>query len=120
MDASENLIEPLFDRVKEYGKTSVELIKLKAVDRSSDFLSKFIFQLVISIFLLLGILSLNIAAALWIGDLLGKTYFGFLSVTGFYVLLAIILLLFRKKIKMNISNSIITSLTTALCKKSQQ
>lgn len=119
MDASDNLVEPLFDRVKEYSKTSIELIKLKAVDRSSDFLSKFIFQLIISIFFLLGILSLNIAAALWIGDLLGKTYFGFLSVTGFYVLLAIILLLFRKKIKMNISNSIITSLTTALCKKSQ-
>jgi hypothetical protein len=119
MDTSENLIEPLFDRVKEYGKTSVELIKLKAVDRSSDFLSKFIFHLILSIFLFLGIFSLNIATALWVGDLLGKTYFGFLAVTGFYVLLVIILLLFRKKIKMNISNSIITSLTTALCEKSQ-
>ncbi len=120
MDASENLIEPLFDRVKEYSKTSIELMKLKAVDRSSDFLSKFIFQLVISIFLLLGVLSLNIAAALWLGDLFGKTYLGFFSVTGFYLLIAIILLLFRNKIKANINNSIITSLTTALCKKSQQ
>ncbi len=119
MDASENLIELLFDGVKEYSKTSVELIKLKAIDRSSDFLSKFIFHLILAIFLLIGILSLNIAAALWIGDLLGKTYFGFLAVSGFYTLLTIVLLLFRKKIKMNISNSIITSLTTALCKKSQ-
>ena len=112
MDTSENLIEPLFDRVKEYGKTSVELIKLKAIYRSSSFLSKFIFHLILSIFLFLGIFSLNIATALWVGDLLGKTYFGFLTVTGFYVLLVIILLLFRKKIKMKISNSIITSLTT--------
>lgn len=119
MDANENLIEPLLEKVKEYGKTSVELIKLKAVDRSSDFLSKFIFHLILSIFIFLGIFTLNIAAALWIGDLLGKTYFGFLIVTGFYVFLVIILLLFRKKIKMNISNSIITSLTSALCKKSQ-
>lgn len=119
MDESENLIELLFDRVKEYGKSSVELIKLKAVDKSSDLFSKFIFHLILSIFFLLGIFSLNIAVALWIGDLLGKTYFGFLAVSGFNVLLIIILLLFRKKIKMNISNSIITSLTTALCKKSE-
>jgi len=119
MTGSENLIEPLFDRVKEYSKTSVELIKLRTIDSSSFFLSKFIFQLILSIFFLLGILSLNIATALWLGDLLGKTYLGFFVVTGFYLLIAIILLLFRKKIKENISNSIITSLTTALCKKSQ-
>lgn len=119
MDVSENLIEPLFDRVKEYSKTSIELIKLKAIDRFSDFLSKFVFQLLVSFFVLLGILSLNIAMALWLGDLLGQAYFGFLLVTSFYLLLTIILVLFRSKIQTNICNSIISSLTTALCKKSQ-
>lgn len=119
MEASENLIEPLFDRVKEYSKSSIELIKLKTIDKSSDFLSNLIFRMTISVFLLLGILSLNIAVALWLGDLFGKTYLGFFSVTAFYLLVAFILFLFRKKIKMNISNSIITSLTTALCKRSQ-
>lgn len=117
MAPDENIIEPLFDKVKDYSKTSLELLKLRSIDRSSDFLSSLIFRLIVVSIILLALLSLNIAAALWLGDLTGKVYFGFLLVSSFYIFIGIILRLFRTRIKLNISNSIINSLTTVLCKK---
>jgi len=45
---------------------------------------------------------------LWLGELLGKSYYGFFIVAGFYALLALIFSIFRKQlIKNPVNNSII-------------
>ncbi|HEX2684404.1 MAG TPA: hypothetical protein VHL77_10745, partial [Ferruginibacter sp.] len=75
METRTSLIEPLLERAEAYGKTSFELIKLKALNKTADvsatFLSRAIFILVISFFLF----TINVAIALWLGDLLGKAYY---------------------------------------------
>ncbi len=42
MEDKLNFIEPLFERVEEYGKTSYELFKLKTIDKTSNILSTFV------------------------------------------------------------------------------
>jgi hypothetical protein len=58
------------------------------------------------VFLLLA----NIGLALWIGFMLGKAYFGFFCVAGFYALLGFVFyFLMHKWLKRSISNAIISN-----------
>lgn len=108
MEDKINFIEPLFERVEEYGKTSFELLKLKALDKISgtvsSFVSRGIIILVLSMFLVLA----TIGVALWLGELLGKSYYGFFCVAGFYGIVGSVLyfLLFNW-IKKRIRNSFV-------------
>lgn len=102
-------IEPLFEKAEQYGKTSLELIKLKAIDKSSQiagtFISRTLAVLVFSMFLIVA----TIGVALWLGDLLGKSYYGFFCVAAFYLIIgSVIFFMMHNKIKNKVSNSIIT------------
>lgn len=109
MEDQSTSVESLFERAEQYGKTSIELLKLKAIDTSADVLSTLITRLVIIAFVTLFVLILSIGIALWIGETLGKAYYGFFVVTGFYGVIGIVLYIFRKQwIKMPVSNSIVT------------
>jgi hypothetical protein len=104
--------EPLIERVREYGKSSIELYKLKALEKSSaitsDFLSRCIALFILSFF----ILMVSIGAAFWLGDLLGKTYLGFLGVGAFYGFAGILLyFVFHDSIKARLNNSIISKIS---------
>ncbi len=108
MEDQTNLIESLIEKGEQYGKTTLELLKLKTLDKSADVTSTLVSWLVVLIFAVLFFLILNIGVALWLGDLLGKSYYGFFVVSGFYALLALISVIFRKQfIKKPVNNSII-------------
>ena len=110
METKTNAIEPLLEKVEAYSKTSFELIKLKALDKTADVVStaasRSLFTLVISFFAF----TLNIAIALWLGDLLGKAYYGFLIVASCYALAAAVLLIIHPFIKSRANNAIIKQL----------
>jgi phosphoglycerol transferase MdoB-like AlkP superfamily enzyme len=109
MDERESLIESLIEKGEQYGKTTLELIKLKTLDKTASVASDLVSWLVIVIFATLFFLILNIGIALWIGDLLGKSYYGFFVIAGFYAILALVFSVFRKQlIKKPVNNSIIT------------
>jgi len=44
-----------------------------------------------------AIFILNIGLSFWLGSLLGETWYGFFAVGGFYAVLAIVLIIFKKK-----------------------
>lgn len=104
------ILEPLFERTEAYAKTSFELLKLKALDKTADvtanLISRSLFVIVVSFFAFL----LNIAIALWLGDMLGKAYYGFLIVAACYALVGIILLMAHPSIKKRAGNAIIREL----------
>ena len=110
METNLSLIEPLLDRAEQYSKTSIELIKLRLVDKtaelSSTLLSRLLFVLAIAFFTL----AINIAIALWLGDLFGKNYFGFLIVALFYGIAGIILWYAHPRIKASVNDSIIVQM----------
>jgi phosphoglycerol transferase MdoB-like AlkP superfamily enzyme len=109
MKQQENLIESLIEKGEQYGKTTLELIKLKALDKSADVTSTLVSWLIVVVLIVLFFLILNIGIALWIGELIGKAYLGFFAVAGFYGLLALILGVFREKlVKKPVNNSIIS------------
>ena len=110
MDAKPNLIEPLLERTEQYGKTSFEILKLKALDKTADITSTVISRLLLILVLSLFVITLNIALALWLGELLGKTYYGFLIVAGCHGIAAIILLLVHPFIKSRVSNVVINQI----------
>ena len=71
------MIESLLEDATEYGKTSLEIVKLKALDKSSDVISSFVPHAVILILITSFMLFLNLGLAFWLGELLGQIYIGF-------------------------------------------
>lgn len=109
MEGQESLFESLIEKGEQYGKTTIELLKLKTLDKSSDVVSNLISWAIVIVLTVLFFLILNIGVALWIGELLGKSYYGFFAVAGFYALLAIIFGIFREQlIKRPVKNSIVS------------
>jgi len=84
MENNENLIESLIARVAEYGKTSFDLAKLKALDKTADVVSSCATHSIVIVVFLTFMLFLNLGLALWLGEVLGKTYYGFFVVAAFY------------------------------------
>lgn len=88
-------ISKLVQRVEDYAKTTLTLYKLTTVQKSADIVSGIVSKLLLLLVIAFFLLMLSVGASLWIGELLGKSYYGFFIVTGFYLLLFIVLYLFR-------------------------
>jgi len=97
MDDNTKLIESLLERVVEYGKASLELAKLKALDKTSGIVSTVIPHAVVFVLIASFMLFFNLGLAFWLGLLLGQIYFGFILVAGFYGLTAIVVHFFMHK-----------------------
>src|SRR5690606_38962687 len=91
MEEQSTSLESLYEKTKEYVNTNIELAKLKAVDKTSDILSSAVPRIIVGIFLVVFVMVFNIAVSLWLGEILGKSYYGFFTVAGFYLLLALVI-----------------------------
>lgn len=108
MENNHGAIEALVEKAEAFGKTSYELYKLKAIDKSSDLLSSLVMRMAVISVGLLFITVLNIGVSLWLGERLGKFYYGFFIVAAFYAVAGFVLFLFRKRwIKNPVSNAIV-------------
>ena len=108
MENNTNMIESLVEQAFDYGKLSLELAKLKAVDKSANILSSALAQVVIYFFVFTFLLFLNLGLALWFGELFGKNYYGFLVFAAIYGLTAVIVrVFFYQRIKNCVCNGLI-------------
>lgn len=87
-------MESLLDKAKEYGITTFELAKLKAIDKATDIVSSFVPSLIFLLLTATFLLFLNLGVALWLGEILEKTFYGFFIVAGFYIILGLIIRFF--------------------------
>jgi hypothetical protein len=111
MENNATTIEMLFEKAENYTRTTVELTKLSAIDKTSDVLSSLLARLTVSIVIVLFIFFFTIGLSLWIGELLGKSYYGFFVLSIAYFLVSILLHYNKKRwIKMPISNYIIVKM----------
>ncbi len=102
-------VEVLFEKTESYVKVSAEVFKLKAINKISDVISDLTASFAVIVFIVLFFLIFNIGVSLWIGELFGKMYLGFFTVSAFYMLTGVILYLFRNTwIKIPLRNAIIT------------
>lgn len=95
MENQPNTFGALFENAGDYLETRLDLLKLQAINKSSDVTSSIVSGITIVLIISFAVFILNIGLALWIGELMGKVYLGFFVVAGFYALLAVVLHLFR-------------------------
>jgi hypothetical protein len=97
METTANIIESLFEKTETYVKTTYELSKLKLLETSTIVISSLIARLSISIMIAMFALVMSIGIALLVGELLGKSYYGFFIIAAFYLLAGIVLHFFLHK-----------------------
>lgn len=101
----------LFDKIEKYTNTSIDLIKLNAVEKSADVLSSLTSSIVIFIIFAMFTLFINIGVSLYIGKLLNEHYLGFIIVSTFYLLIGSIVYYKRHSLmKIPLSNMIINKM----------
>ena len=111
MDNIATNIELLYEKAKDYAEINVELVKLQAIDKTADVVSSLLVRLIIFLGVAMFLLFVNIGLSLYLGELLGKDYLGFLLVSCIYLLVTIIVSVSREKIiKVPITNLIIMKL----------
>lgn len=108
METPANSIESLFDRVEAYSKTTFELSKLKLLQTTTVIATAILARASVIIMISLFALVMTIGVALWLGELLGKVYYGFFIVAGIYLFAGILSHFFLDKwIKKPLSELII-------------
>jgi len=90
-----NSFAALFEKAGDHLETRLDLLKLQAINKSSEVTSSILSVVALLVIGIFAITILNIGLGLWIGELLGKTYLGFFVLGGFYTVVAILVHLFR-------------------------
>lgn len=111
MESSANSIEILYEKAKVYAETSLNLLALNVIDKTADVLSTLVSRIFIAIAVAMFTLFLNLGIGLYIGELLDQYYLGFLIVSVFYLVVALVLYGFKEQlIESPLANLIITKL----------
>lgn len=118
MDNIATNIEMLYQKAKEYTETSIELLRLNAIDKTADVVSSLFARLALIMLVAMFTLFINIALSIFIGKLLNEMYLGFLIVSGVYLILAVVVFYFNDKLlKIPITNLVIAKLLKTKDKK---
>jgi hypothetical protein len=88
----------LMDNVKGYIETRIELVKLETQSKAGNAISVLITSMGLVLFGSLASIFLFIFVALFLGDFLGKTHWGFLIVACFFVVLVLLYKIFHIQI----------------------
>lgn len=91
------LIESFFSQSKEYATNKFELYKLKAVEKTSDVATAVIAGVALFIVFFIFFAVLNIGVALLIGDLVGRSWLGFLILAVIYAIAGFVIFKGRNK-----------------------
>ncbi len=109
----ENNIEKLISNLKDYAETRYTIGVLTAQSKTASILSILAVATIVGVLAVLVLLFISIGVAWMIGDYFHQLSLGFLIVAGFYLLVAIIILLNREKWIMNpILNGFIKSVNS--------
>lgn len=108
MEENAKLFESILERATEYGKTSIEIVKLKALDKTSNVSSKLVAHYIVICFIASFLLFLSLGLVFWLSEFLGKIYFAFYVLAAFYGIIGIVIHFFmHKKLKRSIKDYII-------------
>ena len=111
MDNIATNMEQLYQKAKDYTEVSIELFRLNAIDKTADLVSSLFAKFILAMVVAMFTLFINIALSLYIGKLLEETYLGFLIVSGIYLVLSIVILLYSDKLlKKPLTNLVIAKL----------
>lgn len=104
----------MINYIKKRINTKIAYLKLEVVDLVSNIIGAGIFAAVAGVCSLMVMFIGSIAAGFLLSDWLDDRGMGFLIVTGFYVFLLILFLLFSKKIMLWFTNMLVRAGMDAL------
>lgn len=108
MENNAELIESLLENTFKYGVAELELVKLKALNKTSDVVSGLVPHAVVFFILVLFLLFLNLGLAFWLGEIIGNNFYGFFVIAAFYALVGLVMHFFMHKwIKRKIGNFLV-------------
>ncbi len=108
MEDKELDVREIAGKVKDYLEVRKELAILSAVEKGSQLFSNLLTDGLVVLFGVLGIFFGSLALCFYLSEVMGNTYSGFLIVTGFYFLLAIIIYAVKDKyMEKHIINAVI-------------
>ena len=90
IEKSESSIESLFERTAAFGNTTLELTKLRVLETTTRVVTSLVTRISVILMLSMFLLIVNIGIALYLGEVLGKTYYGFFIVAVFYLVLGFV------------------------------
>lgn len=90
-------LDSLLDNVTGFLETRLELFKLEVREEAARILAKSLVTVLNILFLFFFIVFISIGVALWIGQGVGPVA-GFMIVGGFYLLITLILIAFKRPI----------------------
>ena len=97
MEEEEFEHQKLVEKVTEYIKVRKELVLLKTVDKGSQIFANLLSDVLVLVFTILAFLFGSFALSLYLSEILGNSYSGFLVVAGFYLLVALVLYSIKDK-----------------------
>lgn len=97
MEDQELDAQKIVSKVKEYVEVRKELAILSAVEKGSQLFANLLTDGLVLLFGILAILFGSLALCFYLSEVIGNSYAGFLIVTGFYFLVAIIIYALKDK-----------------------
>jgi uncharacterized membrane protein len=94
MDSATTQLESLFGRVESYNSTTHQLSRLRDLESITNVVPKLITRVCVGLVFIFFVLVLNIGIALWLGELLGKSYYGFFIVATIFLVIGVMLFFF--------------------------
>lgn len=89
-------IEDLNENLKAYLSTRYDLAVLKTTDKVSAIGSMTSLAVILGVFITLCVLFLSVSIGFFLAEWVGSYALGFLALSGFYFLLFLLVLIFRK------------------------
>lgn len=114
MDPINDQKASILEEVESFVKTNTELYKLQFTDRLSDIITSLVVNLIFLLFGFMFVLLLSFALAIWLGEILGKPYLGFVLTAGLFAFLVMLVYLFRESL---IQKPVMQSILSKILKK---
>jgi polyferredoxin len=99
-------LENLFESVSGYVESKFELFKMEVREELAGIVARVMVILLIGLCFLLFLILASIGLAYYLGTLVGMTG-GIMIVAGFYLLIFVLMLVFRESVSEGISNMVI-------------
>lgn len=96
MSTEENFFGESKQKVEEYVKDRLLLLKLEAVEKISRLAGSLFAGLLIALFSFFLLMFLSIMLGYFLGELLNHMFWGFGIVAGLYLLLLVVVIVFKK------------------------
>ncbi|MDC8103782.1 MULTISPECIES: phage holin family protein [Chryseobacterium] len=97
----------MIETLKEYASKRIDLLKIEATEKSSLSAGMITYLVVLLVAFAFFIILFNFGIAFLIGKALDNYSYGFLIVAAFYLLIMILVVLFKKRIVNTVADQVI-------------